>query len=96
MAATSPFSDMLQEDMAEMETQFFAEREFRYRSLATQKVHVDRLWLKEASERHLRVVSWGDPAQAGMRAGGRHRCQAPYGWGGLQDQLPHGASSSGG
>ncbi|XP_009274718.1 PREDICTED: coiled-coil domain-containing protein 183 [Aptenodytes forsteri] len=48
-------ADVTKEDMAEMETQFLAEREFRYRSLATQKVHIDRHWLKEASERHLRV-----------------------------------------
>uniref|UniRef100_A0A8B9NGB7 Uncharacterized protein n=1 Tax=Accipiter nisus TaxID=211598 RepID=A0A8B9NGB7_9AVES len=74
LAATSPFSDMFQGDMAKMETQFLAEREFRYRSLASQKVHIDRHWLKEASERHLRVVSWGDPAQAGLQTDGRHQC----------------------
>ncbi|KAK4812361.1 hypothetical protein QYF61_018811 [Mycteria americana] len=48
-------ADVTKEDMAEMETQFLAERELRYRSLAAQKVHIDRLWLKEASERHLRA-----------------------------------------
>ncbi|KAM9615552.1 coiled-coil domain-containing protein 183 [Morphnus guianensis] len=48
-------ADLTKEDMAKMETQFLAEREFRYRSLASQKVHIDRHWLKEASERHLRV-----------------------------------------
>ncbi|XP_049658404.1 coiled-coil domain-containing protein 183 [Accipiter gentilis] len=48
-------ADLTKEDMAKMETQFLAEREFRYHSLASQKVHIDRHWLKEASERHLRV-----------------------------------------
>ncbi|KAM9272431.1 coiled-coil domain-containing protein 183 [Morus bassanus] len=48
-------ADVTKEDMAEMETQFLAERELRYRSLAAQKVHIDRLWLKEASERHVRA-----------------------------------------
>ncbi|XP_029883926.1 coiled-coil domain-containing protein 183 [Aquila chrysaetos chrysaetos] len=48
-------ADLTKEDMAKMETQFLAEREFRYRSLASQKVHIGRHWLKEASERHLRV-----------------------------------------
>lgn len=57
-----------------METQFLAAREFRYRSLASQKVHIDRHWLKKASEKHLRAVSWGDPAQAGLQADGRHQC----------------------
>lgn len=54
-----------------METRFLAERELRYRSLATQKVHIDRLWLKEASERHLRVVSGGRQRRqgCGQRAG---------------------------
>ncbi|KAM6118601.1 coiled-coil domain-containing protein 183 [Phoenicopterus ruber ruber] len=48
-------AEVAKEDMVEMETQFLAEREFRYRSLAAQKVPIDRLWLKEASERHLRA-----------------------------------------
>ncbi|XP_050765139.1 coiled-coil domain-containing protein 183 [Gymnogyps californianus] len=48
-------ADVTTEDMTEMETQFLAERELRYHSLAAQKVHIDRLWLKEASERHLRA-----------------------------------------
>ncbi|XP_064323976.1 coiled-coil domain-containing protein 183 isoform X1 [Phalacrocorax carbo] len=48
-------ADVTKEDMAKMETQFLAERELRYRSLAAQKVHIDRLWLKEASERHVRA-----------------------------------------
>ncbi|XP_009481844.1 coiled-coil domain-containing protein 183 [Pelecanus crispus] len=48
-------ADVTKEDMAKMETQFLAERELRYQSLATQKMHIDRLWLKEASEKHLRA-----------------------------------------
>lgn len=91
-AAASPFSDVLQEEMAKMETRFRAERELRYRSLAAQNVTIDRLWLKEANERHLRAVSWGGPAQAGVRADGGHQCQAPRGLGG--DQLPQGVSGS--
>ncbi|XP_009643268.1 coiled-coil domain-containing protein 183 [Egretta garzetta] len=55
-------ADVTKEDMAEMETRFLAERELRYHSLATQKVHIDRLWLKEASERHLRVQAKYDLA----------------------------------
>lgn len=64
-----------------METQFRAERELRYRSLAAQNVPIDRLWLKEASEKHLKAVSWGGPGQAGLQADGGHQCQAPHGWG---------------
>ncbi|XP_074889269.1 coiled-coil domain-containing protein 183-like [Buteo buteo] len=48
-------ADLTKEDMAKMETQFLAAREFRYRSLASQKVHIDRHWLKKASEKHLRA-----------------------------------------
>ncbi|XP_075025130.1 coiled-coil domain-containing protein 183 [Calonectris borealis] len=55
-------ADVTKEEMAEMETWFLAEREFRYRSLAAQKVHIDRLWFKEASERHLRAQARYDLA----------------------------------
>ncbi|XP_075616700.1 coiled-coil domain-containing protein 183-like [Balearica regulorum gibbericeps] len=48
-------ADVAKEDMAEMKTRLLAERERRYRSLAAQEVHVDRLWLKEASERQPRA-----------------------------------------
>ncbi|PKU29039.1 hypothetical protein llap_20657 [Limosa lapponica baueri] len=41
--------------MTQMETRFRAERELRLRSLAAQNVPIDRLWLKEASEKHLRA-----------------------------------------
>lgn len=58
-----------------METQFLAERELRYHFLAAQKVHIDRLWLKEASERHLRAVSWGGPGAG--RAAGRWQASVP-------------------
>uniref|UniRef100_A0A8C3JHK0 Uncharacterized protein n=1 Tax=Calidris pygmaea TaxID=425635 RepID=A0A8C3JHK0_9CHAR len=84
LATASPFSDVLQEEMTQMETRFRAERELRFRSLAAQNVPIDRLWLKEASEKHLRAVSGGVPGQAGLRAEGRHRCQTPPGVGGLQ------------
>uniref|UniRef100_A0A8C3PK89 Uncharacterized protein n=1 Tax=Calidris pygmaea TaxID=425635 RepID=A0A8C3PK89_9CHAR len=94
LATASPFSDVLQEEMTQMETRFRAERELRFRSLAAQNVPIDRLWLKEASEKHLRAVSGGVPGQAGLRAEGRHRCQTPPGVGGLQGQLPQGVTSS--
>ncbi|XP_009463103.1 PREDICTED: coiled-coil domain-containing protein 183 [Nipponia nippon] len=55
-------ADVTKEDMAKMETRFLAERELRHRSLAAQKVHTDRLWLKEASERHLRAQARYDLA----------------------------------
>ncbi|XP_074016980.1 coiled-coil domain-containing protein 183 [Numenius arquata] len=48
-------ADVTKEDMTQMETRFRAERELRFRSLAAQNVPVDRLWLKEASEKHLRA-----------------------------------------
>ncbi|XP_075597519.1 coiled-coil domain-containing protein 183-like [Balearica regulorum gibbericeps] len=48
-------ADVAKEDMAEMKTQLLAERERRYRSLAAQEVHGDRLWLKEASKRQPRA-----------------------------------------
>ncbi|GAB0197975.1 coiled-coil domain-containing protein 183 [Grus japonensis] len=48
-------ADVAKEDMAEMKTQFLAESKRRYRSLAAQEVPVDRLWLKEASERQPRA-----------------------------------------
>uniref|UniRef100_A0A8C3PK92 Uncharacterized protein n=1 Tax=Calidris pygmaea TaxID=425635 RepID=A0A8C3PK92_9CHAR len=92
LATASPFSDVLQEEMTQMETRFRAERELRFRSLAAQNVPIDRLWLKEASEKHLRAVSGGVPGQAGLRAEGRHRCQTPPGVGGLQGQLPQGVT----
>ncbi|KAM6048627.1 coiled-coil domain-containing protein 183-like [Theristicus caerulescens] len=55
-------ADVTKEDMAKIETRFLAERELRHRSLATQKVQTDRLWLKEASERHLRAQARYDLA----------------------------------
>ncbi|KAM6337883.1 coiled-coil domain-containing protein 183-like isoform 2-T2 [Alca torda] len=48
-------ADVTKEEMTKMETQFRAERELRYRSLAAQNVPIDRLWLKEASEKHLKA-----------------------------------------
>uniref|UniRef100_A0A672UMU5 Uncharacterized protein n=1 Tax=Strigops habroptila TaxID=2489341 RepID=A0A672UMU5_STRHB len=69
------------EHMARMETQFLAEGELRHHTLAAQKVPVDRRWLKEASERLLKAVSWGDLVQAGLWAEGRHQCPASHGWG---------------
>lgn len=54
--------------MDRMETQFLAERELRLRTLAAQKVPIDRRWLKEPKERLLKAVSWGDLAQAGLQA----------------------------
>ncbi|XP_028942721.1 LOW QUALITY PROTEIN: coiled-coil domain-containing protein 183 [Antrostomus carolinensis] len=48
-------ADIVKKDMAKIENQFLVEREFRYHSLAAQKVHIDRRWLKEASEKHLRA-----------------------------------------
>ncbi|KAM6082405.1 coiled-coil domain-containing protein 183-like [Chlamydotis macqueenii] len=48
-------ADVTKEDMAEMKTRFLAERDHRYRSLATLKEHTKRLWLKEAMKRHQRA-----------------------------------------
>ncbi|XP_075597675.1 coiled-coil domain-containing protein 183-like [Balearica regulorum gibbericeps] len=48
-------ADVAKEDMAKMKTQLRAERERRHRSLAAREVHVDRLWLKEESERQPRA-----------------------------------------
>ncbi|KAM6315506.1 coiled-coil domain-containing protein 183 [Podargus strigoides] len=48
-------ADVTMEDMTRMEAQFLAEEEDRYHSLATQEVHTDRLWLKEAQEKRLRA-----------------------------------------
>ncbi|XP_054065644.1 coiled-coil domain-containing protein 183 [Rissa tridactyla] len=55
-------ADVTKEEMTKMETQFRAERELRYRSLAAQNVPVDRLWLKEASEKHLKAQARYDLA----------------------------------
>ncbi|XP_059685478.1 coiled-coil domain-containing protein 183 [Gavia stellata] len=54
-------ADVTEEDMAKMETRFLAERELRYRSLAAQKVHIDRAWFKEASEKHTRAQARYEP-----------------------------------
>lgn len=78
-------SNVLQEELAKLETEFLAERELRHRSLAAQKVQIDRLWLKDASEKHLRAVSWWELGSA----------ETP--WGGCAAGPPSpGASSSGG
>ncbi|XP_074451415.1 coiled-coil domain-containing protein 183-like [Larus michahellis] len=55
-------ADVTKEEMTKMETQFRAERELRYRSLAAQNVPIDRLWLKEASEKHLKAQARYDLA----------------------------------
>uniref|UniRef100_A0A452GHU7 Uncharacterized protein n=1 Tax=Gopherus agassizii TaxID=38772 RepID=A0A452GHU7_9SAUR len=44
-------------DMTNMETEFIAERRFRENSLNFQKKQIDRIRVKDASERHRRVVS---------------------------------------
>lgn len=59
-------SNVLQEELAKLERQFLAERELRRRTLAAQKVQIDRLWLKGASEKHLRAVSWWELGQGAV------------------------------
>uniref|UniRef100_A0A8C3S5R9 Coiled-coil domain-containing protein 183 n=1 Tax=Chelydra serpentina TaxID=8475 RepID=A0A8C3S5R9_CHESE len=44
-------------DMTNMETEFIAERKFRENSLNFQKKQIDRIRVKDASERHRRTVS---------------------------------------
>ncbi|XP_068272061.1 coiled-coil domain-containing protein 183-like [Nyctibius grandis] len=46
-------TDVTKEEVAKTEAQCLADSKFRYRSLADQKVDVNRLWLKEAGESHL-------------------------------------------
>ncbi|XP_014808524.1 PREDICTED: coiled-coil domain-containing protein 183 [Calidris pugnax] len=48
-------ADVTKEEMTQMKTRFREERKLRSRSLAAQNVPVDRLWRKEASEKHLRA-----------------------------------------
>lgn len=59
MMIVIPFPDCatLQADMINMETEFIAERKFRENSLNFQKKQIDRIRVKDASERHRRVVS---------------------------------------
>ncbi|XP_064022829.1 coiled-coil domain-containing protein 183 [Pogoniulus pusillus] len=62
------------EDMAKVQAQFLKERELRFHSLASEKVPIDRAWLKEARER---MAVSGGMARAGLR--GRGQCQASHG-----------------
>ncbi|XP_040389055.1 coiled-coil domain-containing protein 183 isoform X2 [Cygnus olor] len=55
-------NDITKEELAKLETEFLAERELRHCSLAAQKVQIDRLWLKDASEKHLRAQARYDLA----------------------------------
>ncbi|XP_062448604.1 coiled-coil domain-containing protein 183 [Rhea pennata] len=49
-------------DLANLETQFLMERNLRDRSLAAQKERIDRIRLKDASERHRRAQAKGELA----------------------------------
>nr|XP_012963435.2 coiled-coil domain-containing protein 183 [Anas platyrhynchos] len=55
-------NNITKEELAKLERQFLAERELRHRTLAAQKVQIDRLWLKGASEKHLRAQARYDLA----------------------------------
>ncbi|XP_010153226.1 PREDICTED: coiled-coil domain-containing protein 183-like, partial [Eurypyga helias] len=48
-------SDVTKVDMAKTNSRILAERELGYRSPGKQKVPINRAWLKEARERHLRA-----------------------------------------
>uniref|UniRef100_A0A8C7E9Q4 Uncharacterized protein n=1 Tax=Nothoprocta perdicaria TaxID=30464 RepID=A0A8C7E9Q4_NOTPE len=56
--------------------QFLMERNLRDHSLAAQKERIDKIRLKDASERHRRAVSWWRPGQVGTRGP-----EALLGWG---------------
>ena len=76
-----------------MEAKFLTERQLCSRCLATQKVAIDRLWLKEVMGKQPRTAWWGAQCSQGC---GRASVARAHGWGRLQGQLPQGASSSGG
>ncbi|KAI6074219.1 Coiled-coil domain-containing protein 183 [Aix galericulata] len=55
-------NNITKEELAKLEREFLAKRELRHRTLAAQKVQIDRLWLKDASEKHLRAQARYDLA----------------------------------
>ncbi|XP_068766662.1 coiled-coil domain-containing protein 183 [Struthio camelus] len=55
-------NDAAKGDLANLETQFLMERNLRDHSLATQKERIDRIRLKDASEKHRRAQAKGELA----------------------------------